>query len=167
MPSVRTTKARGASDRKRERERIQRRTVAAGFAASILVHVLFVVFAGRIRVEALPLRLPPVETVPAPNALVVVEIAPPELEDTLEDPRPEPVPPPEETPPEPEPVEPEEEEEEEPEEVEEGDPLPGRRASSCPAVRPLREKGRAGATPLASNCVTAMRASGSTLSLRD
>ncbi|WP_420634604.1 hypothetical protein [Candidatus Palauibacter sp.] len=125
MPSVRTTKARRVSDPRRERERIQRRTVAAGFAASILVHVLFVVFAGRIRVEALPLRLPPVETVPAPNALVVVEIAPPELEDTPEDPRPEPVPPPEETPPEPEPVEPEEEEEEEPEEVEEGDPLPG------------------------------------------
>ncbi|WP_420448170.1 hypothetical protein [Candidatus Palauibacter sp.] len=123
------TRIDGFAERKRERERAQRRTVAAGLLASVVLHVLLLIVAGGVRVDSLPFTLPPIETVPAPDALVVVEIAP-ILPETPEDPRPEPVPPPEEelpeAEPEPEEVEDEEEEAEEEEEaVEEGDPLPG------------------------------------------
>ena len=97
-----------------------------GLLASVLLHVLLLVVAGGVRVESLPFNLPPLETVPAPDALVVVEIAPTLPEDLPEDPRPEPLPPEEESP-DVEP-EPEDEEEEEPEGEEEavgeGDPLP-------------------------------------------
>lgn len=99
-----------------------------GLLASVLLHILLLVAVGGVRVDSLPFTLPPIETVPAPDALVVVEIAPTLPEDLPEDPRPEPVPPPEEEPPQVE-LEPEEEEEEEPEEeeeaVDEGAPLPG------------------------------------------
>ncbi|MCZ0935691.1 MAG: hypothetical protein OXJ54_10960 [Gemmatimonadetes bacterium] len=117
----------GFAERRRERERSQRRTLALGLLASVLLHILLLVVAGGVRVESLPFTLPPVETVPAPDALVVVEIAPVLPEDLPEDPRPEPLPPPEEEPPEvePEPEEEEEEEAEEEEAVEEADPLPG------------------------------------------
>ena len=118
----------GFVERRRERERFQRRTLAAGLIASVFLHVLLLVVAGGVRVESLPFTLPPIETVPAPDALVVVEIAPTLPEDLPEDPRPEPLPPPEEEPPEvePEPEEEEEEEEEDEEEaVEEADPLRG------------------------------------------
>lgn len=123
------TRTEGLTDRRRERERHQRRTLAAGLLASVLLHVLLLVVAGGVRVDSLPFTLPPIETVPAPDALVVVEIAPMLPEDLPEDPRPEPVPPLEEDLPEaePEPEEPaqDEEEEEEEEALEEGDPLPG------------------------------------------
>ena len=98
------------------------------------VHALLLIVAGGVRVGSLPFTLPPVETVPAPDALVVVEIAPTLPEDLPEDPRPEPVPPPEEEPPvaepEPEPEDAEEEEDEEEDEEEaaeaaEDDPIPG------------------------------------------
>ncbi|WP_419166348.1 hypothetical protein [Candidatus Palauibacter sp.] len=115
--------ASGVTRRRRERDRLQRRTFAAGFGASILLHLLFVLLAGGVRVDSLRLTLPPVETVPAPDALVVVEIASTELALSPEDPRPEPVPPRETPPPEPEPAP--EEPEEEAEEAEERDPLPG------------------------------------------
>ncbi|MYA34222.1 MAG: hypothetical protein F4164_15470 [Gemmatimonadales bacterium] len=121
------TRYAGFAERRRERERSQRRTLALGLLSSVLLHVLLLVVAGGVRVESLPFTLPPVEIVPAPDALVVVEIAPALPEDLPEDPRPEPVPP-EEEPPElaPEPEEEEEEEEEAEEDAEEeGDPLPG------------------------------------------
>ena len=117
----------GFADRKRERERSQRRTLAVGLLASVVLHLLLLILAGGVRIDSLPFTLPPIQTVPAPDALVVVEIAP-TLPEAPEDPRPEPVPP-EEAPleTEPEPEEPEEEqpEEEEEEAVEEGDVLPG------------------------------------------
>lgn len=117
----------GFAARRRERERSQRRTLAAGLLASVFLHVMLLILAGGVRVESLPFTLPPIETVPAPDALVVVEIAPTLPEDLPEDPRPEPLPPEEELPEvEPEPEEEEEEVEEEQEEaVEERDPLPG------------------------------------------
>lgn len=117
----------GFAARRRERERSQRRTLAAGLLASVFLHVLLLILAGGVRVESLPFTLPPIETVPAPDALVVVEIAPTPPEDLPEDPRPEPLPPEEDLPEvEPEPEEEEEEvEEEEEEAVEERDPLPG------------------------------------------
>lgn len=124
MSSARRPRPRGITDVRRERERVQRRTLAAGIAASVILHILFVLLAGGVRVESLPFSLPPVETVPAPDALVVVEISPLEIEPEPEEPRPEPVPPPEappETEPEPEP----EEVEEDVEEEEERDALPG------------------------------------------
>ena len=104
------------SDPRRARERAQRRTLAAGIAASVVLHILFVLLAGGVRVDSLPFSLPPVETVPAPDALVVVEISPLELDPEPEEPRPEPIPPPEAPPeiePEPEPEEAEEDVEEE------------------------------------------------------
>lgn len=126
MFRARSPRSQRVTSRRHERERELRRTLAAGIAASVLLHVLFVLVAGGVRVESLSLTLPPVETVPAPDALVVVEISPVELAPAPEEPRPEPVPPPEappETEPEPEP-EPEEEEEER-EEEEGRAPLPG------------------------------------------
>ena len=118
----------GFVERRRERERFQRRTLALGLLASVFLHLLFLVVAGGLRVESLPFTLPPIETVPAPDALVVVEIAPTPPEEQPEEPRPEPLPPEEESPDvEAEPEE-EEEEEGEPEEEqaeEEGDPRPG------------------------------------------
>ncbi len=116
----------GFAERKRERDRSQRRTLAVGLLASVVLHVLLLIIAGGVRVDSLPFTLPPIETVPAPDALVVVEIAPILPEDLPEEPRPEP--PDEEIPEvEPEPLEEEEEEAEEEEEEaeEEGDPLPG------------------------------------------
>ena len=124
MSSTRRPRPRGITDPRRERERAQRRTLAAGIAASVVLHILFVLLAGGVRVDSLPFALPPVETVPAPDALVVVEISPLELDPEPEEPRPEPVPPPEtpsETEPEPEP----EEAEEDVEEEEEREALPG------------------------------------------
>ena len=116
----------GFADRKRERDRSQRRTLAVGLLASVVLHVLLLIVAGGVRVDSLPFTLPPIETVPAPDALVVVEIAPILPEDLPEEPRPEP---PEEEIPEvePEPLEEEEEEAEEDEEeaAEERAPLPG------------------------------------------
>jgi len=124
---VSRTGSAGFAARRRERERSQRRTLAAGLLASVFLHVMLLILAGGVRVESLPFTLPPIETVPAPDALVVVEIAPTLPEDLPEDPRPEPLPPEEELPEvEPEPEEEEEEVEEEQEEaVEERDPLPG------------------------------------------
>jgi len=124
---VSRTGSAGFAARRRERERSQRRTLAVGLLASVFLHVLLLILAGGVRVESLPFTLPPIETVPAPDALVVVEIAPTLPEDLPEDPRPEPLPPEEELPEvEPEPEEEEEEVEEEQEEaVEERDPLPG------------------------------------------
>lgn len=117
------TRSGGHADGRRERERVHRRTLATGLLGSVFLHILLLVLAGGVRVDSRPFTIPPIATVPAPDALVVVEIAP-TLPEAPEDPRPEPAPPPEETPPEaePEPAEPEEEEEEEP--AEEGDPLP-------------------------------------------
>jgi len=123
---VSRTGSAGFAERRRERERSQRRTLAAGLIASVLLHVLLLIVAGGVRVESLPFTLPPIETVPAPDALVVVEIAPTLPEDLPEEPRPEPLPPPEDEPPEVEPELEEEEEEEEAEEeaVDERDPFP-------------------------------------------
>ena len=124
MSSSRRPRPRGITDRRREREHAQRRTLAAGLAASVVLHILFVLVAGGVRVDSLPFTLPPVETVPAPDALVVVEISPLVLEPEPDEPRPEPVPPPEaqaEIEPEPEP----EEVEEDVEAEEEREALPG------------------------------------------
>lgn len=120
------TRSGGHADGRRGRERAHRRTLAVGLLASVFLHILLLVLAGGVRVDSRPFTLPPVETVPAPDALVVVEIAPAPPEDLPEDPRPEPLPPPEEELPEvePEPEEEEEEEEEEEDPAEEGDPLP-------------------------------------------
>ncbi|MDE2879759.1 hypothetical protein [Candidatus Palauibacter soopunensis] len=121
------TESAGFAARRRERERSQRRTLAAGLLASVFLHVLLLILAGGVRVESLPFTLPSIETVPAPDALVVVEIAPTLPEDLPEDPRPEPLPPEEDLPEvEPEPEEEEEEAEEAEEEAaEEAGPLPG------------------------------------------
>ncbi|WP_419948539.1 hypothetical protein [Candidatus Palauibacter sp.] len=124
MSSTRRPRPRRITEPRRERERAQRRTLAAGIAASVVLHILFVLLAGGVRVDSLPFALPPVETVPAPDALVVVEISPLELDPEPEEPRPEPVPPPE-TPPETEPEPEPEEAEEEMEEEEEREALPG------------------------------------------
>lgn len=119
----------------------------------MVVHALLLVVAGRVRVESLPFTLPPVETVPAPDALVVVEIAPTLPEDLPEDPRPEPVPPPEDELPaaEPEPeAEEEEEEEEEDAEEEAGVPIPGAPGPivAGPPPRPQEPRGRTNASRL-------------------
>ena len=76
-----------------QREQFGRRTMWGGFFASALLHLLVVWFAGGFRVQARPFIRPLVETVPAPDALIVVEIAPTFPETGNEDPRPEPRPP--------------------------------------------------------------------------
>lgn len=97
--------------------RRHRNAFRAGLAISALVHLVgFWLIAG-VDVPVLPLRLPPLETIPAPEGLVVVEVAESELpEPAPEEPRPEPTPPPvedvERTPPEDVPTPPEEDEEE-------------------------------------------------------
>lgn len=123
-----------------------------GLLASVLLHVLLLIAVGGVRVDSLPFTLPPIETVPAPDALVVVEIAPTLPEDLPEDPRPEPVPPEEELPQvEPEPEEEEEEAEEEEEEaVEEGDPIQGAPGLivTGPPTAPEGPRGRTNASRL-------------------
>lgn len=58
--------------------------------ASVLIHVLFLWTSSELRVRPAPYALPTVETVPAPEGLVVVEVAPRELEAQPEEPHPEP-----------------------------------------------------------------------------
>lgn len=124
-----------------------------GLLASVLLHILLLIAVGGVRVDSLPFTRPPIETVPAPDALVVVEIAPTLPEDLPEDPRPEPVPPPEEEPPQVEPEPEQEEEEEEPEEeeaVEEGDPIRGAPGLivTGPPTAPEGPRGRTNASRL-------------------
>lgn len=104
------------------RDRTGRTALWGGFAVSVLLHIAAVLLAGGVQVASLPMVLPPVETVPAPDALVVVEIAETLPDEGPDDPRPEPEPPQAQ----------EETQPEEPRELEvveiapdEGEPLPG------------------------------------------
>lgn len=78
---------------RQRRERAERLALWTGLGISALLHVLFVWAAGGVRVDTIPFLVPVVETVPAPDALVVVEIAESLSEADPEDPRPEPTPP--------------------------------------------------------------------------
>lgn len=60
---------------RRERERGYRRAVRAGLALSVLLHLLALWFTGAVRVPPSPFVTPPLETVPAPDGLVVVDVA--------------------------------------------------------------------------------------------
>ncbi len=117
------TPSEDAHDRRQARERAGRLTLWAGLGASALLHLSLIWSVGGVRLDSLPFALPLVETIPAPDALVVVEIAEVLFEADPEDPRPEPVPPQAQEELEPEPESPELE-------VvdiapEEGEPLPG------------------------------------------
>lgn len=101
------------------RDRWARRAWWGGLAASALLHLLLVWIFGSVPVETSPFALPPVETVPAPEGLEIVEIAPEQPPEPVpEEPRPEPAAPA----PEREPVE---LEVVDVPEVEPGEPLPG------------------------------------------
>lgn len=59
--------------------------------ASVLIHVLVIWWSRAVAIRAIDYTLPPVVTVPAPEGLVVVDVAPTELVPAPDDPRPEPV----------------------------------------------------------------------------
>ena len=118
------------------RERGERRRYGIGLILSAAVHFAIFWLAGSLSVDSLPFALPPVETVPAPEGLVVVEVAPSLPPETFVEPRPEPRPPaprPERQEPEPEEPEPRPEEDEE---EEEGDPVPAAPGEVSPPGAP-------------------------------
>ncbi len=134
------------------RERAESRARLGGFAASILLHLLIVVLAGGVGIDALPFTRPPVQTIPAPDDLIVVEIAEADPAEIEPDPRPEPQPPTpedvqeaeEEPPPEEEP-----DEEESPEEEAIGFPVaPGGVEVGRPLAPEGEEAGRSNAARL-------------------
>lgn len=73
------------------RERQHLRIVGLSCGLSILLHALFFWATSDIRMRPSRYLLPPIETVPAPHGLVVVDIAPTDPAETTEEPRPEPV----------------------------------------------------------------------------
>ena len=81
---------RSVSER-RARERRYRRAVRLALVASVLIHVLILWWSRAVAIRAIDYELPPVVTVPAPQGLVVVDVAPTALDPVAEDPRPEPV----------------------------------------------------------------------------
>ncbi len=83
----------GPGERRRERERRYRRALAGGLAVSVALHILLFIGARVVAVRTSPYRLPPVETTPAPEGLVVVDVAPTDLPRQAEEPHPEPNPP--------------------------------------------------------------------------
>lgn len=72
------------------RERRQRRITSISLLVSIAIHLLLLWTTGRLGIRATPFTVPPVVTTPAPEGLVVVDVAPSSLEDESDDPRPEP-----------------------------------------------------------------------------
>jgi len=122
---------------RRERERGYRRAVRAGLALSVLLHLLVIWSTRAIRVPPSPFVTPPVETGPAPEGLVVVDVAvtEPEEEPSEATPAAEPA----EERPEPEAPDPLEVVETEPEEAEEG--LPGAPGVGEPAPPEAPEEG--------------------------
>lgn len=83
------------------RERRYRRAIRVALLASAVLHVLLLWSASSVRLRAVRYALPPVEIVPAPEGLVVVDVAPGEPGAEAEEPRPEPVSPEAAPPPEP------------------------------------------------------------------
>ncbi len=77
---------------RRQRDRFGRRAFWGGLAASALLHLLVLFIAGRIVIHTTGFATPTVETVPAPEGLVVVQIPATPLETAPEEPRPEPQP---------------------------------------------------------------------------
>lgn len=131
---------RSVSER-RARERQYRRAVRLALVASVVIHVLVLWWSRAVAIRAIEYDLPPVITVPAPEGLVVVEVAPAELEPAPEDPRPEPV----------EPDQPQQEPEPEPLEVvdvEQTDvtDAPGDPSVDDPTARPVESEDAAGMT---------------------
>jgi len=78
---------------RRGRERGYRRVLGIGLALSVLLHVGVLWSVRSIQVRATPYALPPVETSPAPEGLVVVDVAPTPVDAPDDEPRPEPNPP--------------------------------------------------------------------------
>jgi len=76
-----------------EREKRYRRVLGLSFLLSLLFHLFLVWGTSDLRFRASPYVMTPIETVPAPEGLVVVDIAPTEVEAAVENPRPEPLPP--------------------------------------------------------------------------
>lgn len=88
---------------RRERDRRYRRAFRVALLVSVLAHALLIWVTGGVDVPPSPYVTPPPETIPAPEGLVVVDVAVAELEEPrAEEPRPEPVAPqaeePDETP---------------------------------------------------------------------
>jgi hypothetical protein len=75
---------------RRRRERAYRRRLAAGLVVSALVHLAVLLATGRFLPEPAPFFRPALETEPAPEGLVVVEVADSPAEPEPETPRPEP-----------------------------------------------------------------------------
>lgn len=80
------------SEDRRQRERSGRRAFWGGLAASALLHIVVLFIAGRVLIQTVGFVTPAVETVPAPDGLVVVQIPATPLETAPEEPRPEPQP---------------------------------------------------------------------------
>ncbi|MFV1986668.1 MAG: hypothetical protein ACC682_05280 [Gemmatimonadota bacterium] len=72
------------------RERRQRRITAISVFASIILHGLLLWIMSGVGFRAASYSLPPIETTPAPEGLVVVDVAETDLSDGVDDPRPEP-----------------------------------------------------------------------------
>jgi len=66
---------RPAASARRQREKGYRRAVRAGLVASVLLHALVIWSTRAVRVPPSPFVTPPLETVPAPEGLVVVDVA--------------------------------------------------------------------------------------------
>lgn len=79
-----------ASSTRRRRERAYRRTLAAGLLISTGVHLAVLLATGRFLPEPTPFLHPGLETEPAPEGLVVVDVSEAPLEPEPETPRPEP-----------------------------------------------------------------------------
>lgn len=69
------SESRLAERARRERESGYRRAVRAGLALSVLLHLLALWSTRAVRLPPSPFVTPPVETVPAPEGLVVVDVA--------------------------------------------------------------------------------------------
>lgn len=84
MPNLRENSAR------RRRERAYRRTLATGLIISAGVHLAILLATGRLLPEPAPFFRPTLETEPAPEGLVVVDVADTPAQPEPETPRPEP-----------------------------------------------------------------------------
>jgi len=73
------------------REKRYRRLLVLSFLLSILFHLFIVWGTSDLRFRASRFLIPPIETVPAPEGLVVVDVAPTDVAETVENPRPEPM----------------------------------------------------------------------------
>ncbi len=75
---------------RRRHERAHRRRLAAGLLISALAHLVVLLATGRFLPEPPPFSRPPLETEPAPEGLVVVDLPETPVETEPETPRPEP-----------------------------------------------------------------------------